>query len=635
MKLNTLRIMKINSIQGKIIFYSGLAVFFTSILLIVIFQIAAKNSLKVDIENRLQKKAELAAYTFEKLNKKISTVSEITGLIQKSGLYGDKYESDLFLNQILINNSELFSAFLITDDNISYCDTNKIILIEPIKYYFRAAGNNQNVYYVNTLQINSKYYQNLKINNFSGCYITEPIMQKGISVIQYITPIIINNQWRGVIIFELKEELIKDVLAKLTDENIDYFLLSRDNKLIIKNDKAENIAVVNAINGQLNEKYSSYFFQKEIIKTGSWLIYLVCNSDDVDSEISDIFYLLAGLGIIASIVGLLGLYIVSKQIVEPINEGSKICSEILAGKLINEQAIKDKDESTIMLNSIQNMGKKVTGVFNRIKHLVLEVKLNSDDLHISYKMQEKNVEGFRKQAENISISITEINSKAVELLNIIQTITEKSQSTFKSVSEGATVLTPLAQKIKEFASSTKQNTLSLEKLFKDSIKINTVITTINKIAEKTNMLALNATIEAEKAGDYGDGFALVAAEIRKLSTQINNSIYEIELIIDEIKIAVSQALEETKLFLGKTENNADRIDDVVIEVEELVVEIENLMKQFTIIKDKIEGQSSTNKELKEIIQHLNSDVLKSVENLSSFNKSNNLLDNAVNSLREI
>lgn len=635
MRLNILRIMKINTIQGKIIFYSGMAVLLTSILLIVIFQIAAKNSLSVDIENRLQKKAELVAYSFEKLNKKISTIGEIAVLVQKSGLYGDRNESDLFLKQILLNNKELFSTCLIIDDNIKYSDTAKVILGEPIKYYFRDEGNYNNIHNVNISEINSKYYKSLKENTFNGCYITEPLIQKGISVIQYITPIIINNEWKGAILFELKASFIESVLLKFDNKNTDYFLLSRDNQIIIKNDKAESLALYNIINGQVSEKYENYFFKKEIIKTGSWMIYLICNSDDIDSEINYIFYMLVGLGIITVVIGFVGLYYVSKQIIDPIRTGSVLCGEILEGKLINDRIYKDKDESTIMLTSLQNMGQKVTTIFSRIKHLVLEVKLNSDDLHISYKMQEKNVEGFRKQADNISISITEINSKAAELLNVIEIITTKSQSTFKSVSEGATVLIPLANKIKEFADSTEQNTLSLEKLFKDSIKINTVITTINKIAEKTNMLALNATIEAEKAGDFGDGFALVAAEIRKLSTQINNSIYEIELIIDEIKIAVSQALEETKAFLGKTENNANRIDDVVNEVDELVIEIEKLMKQFSFIKDKIEGQSSANKELKTIIQQLNSDVMKSVDNLSTFNKSNNLLDNAVDSLREI
>jgi len=58
-------------------------------------------------------------------------------------------------------------------------------------------------------------------------------------------------------------------------------------------------------------------------------------------------------------------------------------------------------------------------------------------------------------------------------------------------------------------------------------QVQTVSSTIETIARKTNMLALNATIEAARAGQAGRGFAVVASEVKSLALQTSKATEEV------------------------------------------------------------------------------------------------------------
>jgi methyl-accepting chemotaxis protein len=76
-------------------------------------------------------------------------------------------------------------------------------------------------------------------------------------------------------------------------------------------------------------------------------------------------------------------------------------------------------------------------------------------------------------------------------------------------------------------------------------QIGQIVAAMDGLAEQTNMLALNAAIEAARAGDQGDGFAVVAGEVRRLAERSKHAAAQITAIVGQIQSETAAAVQES------------------------------------------------------------------------------------------
>lgn len=104
-------------------------------------------------------------------------------------------------------------------------------------------------------------------------------------------------------------------------------------------------------------------------------------------------------------------------------------------------------------------------------------------------------------------------------------------------------------------------------------QVQSVSSTIEAIARKTNMLALNATIEAARAGDAGRSFAVVAAEVKKLAHDTRAATSQIGLTISELTREAGAVTTEIKTGVERSraaQSGFGQISETVREVSEIV-----------------------------------------------------------------
>ena len=104
-------------------------------------------------------------------------------------------------------------------------------------------------------------------------------------------------------------------------------------------------------------------------------------------------------------------------------------------------------------------------------------------------------------------------------------------------------------------------------------RVQSVSSSIESIASKTNMLALNATIEAARAGEAGRSFAVVAAEVKKLAHDTRAATGEITGTIASLTREAEAVTSEIKTGVEKSrvaKSTFSTINDTVRDVSDIV-----------------------------------------------------------------
>ena len=79
-------------------------------------------------------------------------------------------------------------------------------------------------------------------------------------------------------------------------------------------------------------------------------------------------------------------------------------------------------------------------------------------------------------------------------------------------------------------------------LYKLADQVDRMLQTVTEVAGQTNMLALNASIEAARAGTQGNGFAVVAEEIRRLADSSGKAVREASATASRIRGGIEQVM---------------------------------------------------------------------------------------------
>lgn len=133
---------------------------------------------------------------------------------------------------------------------------------------------------------------------------------------------------------------------------------------------------------------------------------------------------------------------------------------------------------------------------------------------------------------------------------------------------------------------------TIDVLNERSRDVGQILEVIGSISEQTNLLALNAAIEAARAGEHGRGFAVVADEVRNLASKTQDSISEIQQIIDQLQSGAKQAVKRMGEARAKAHDGVQQVEDSAESLGTIAGEVATLVEMNSRIAEATDQQNS-------------------------------------------
>ncbi|MBU9710562.1 methyl-accepting chemotaxis protein [Evansella tamaricis] len=257
-----------------------------------------------------------------------------------------------------------------------------------------------------------------------------------------------------------------------------------------------------------------------------------------------------------------------------------------------------------MLSDVSFVSKDIEGKTNELSEYTNYLRDKSED--VTKSLEEVAAIGQEQSAAtyDISNSNNQFNERIYSIEKTGSSMNESSQKMKEVTGDGLKLMNQTVVNINNVYQSIYQSALKIDSLLEKANEITTITNFIKGISEKTNLLSLNASIEAARAGEHGLGFSVVAQEIRKLSTEVDQSIKDMNQILEGIQDEANQVGNALHASYSETKKEQEQIAENIKffrNIEETVV---NVTKDIELISANLSGMTTKSNEINISLEEL-------------------------------
>ncbi len=384
------------------------------------------------------------------------------------------------------------------------------------------------------------------------------------------------------------EANLKSRIERLRDEHRQLgtaYQKGRDAYVAAGGDPSAGDAAVKGVDRATSEQMSALV--AELREQGTAQSALISASADRTVWLGLLVMLASGL-----LIGLLSLWLVSRNLIEPIRNLIDYVTRLSRGQLAERVVSERRDELGNLAAAANTLRDFLADTFTRLQRSAGDLDSASGELNaIATTMAGGTSEQFNR-TDQVATAMNEMSATAQEVARHAADAARAADDADQSAQQGEKVMQTTIHSITQMRGEIANTATVIRRLEADSGRIGKVLEVIRGIAEQTNLLALNAAIEAARAGEAGRGFAVVADEVRNLAQRTAESIIEINQIIQNVQTGAVDAAQAIESGQARSDESVEQVTQAGAMLERITLAVEAIRDMNRQIATAAEEQTS-------------------------------------------
>ncbi len=308
----------------------------------------------------------------------------------------------------------------------------------------------------------------------------------------------------------------------------------------------------------------------------------------------------------------------ARSITRPLDEAAAVAEAVAAGRAPPPVVLGSSAESDRVLVAIVVLQHALATIIGAVQTATSRLAAVEADTASALRHEEAAVRAFSGSAQEITAAVAEIAATSEKLLVTTGDVMASAHHAATVADQGRDGLEHMAASIQHLDDAMNAFARKLATISQRAAGITTVVTTIAKVAEQTNLLSVNATIEAEKAGDAGRGFRIVAQEIRRLADQTAQSTKDIERLVRDMQAAVAGGTMEMDRFRNEVSNRMGEVSAVSEQLGRIIAPVQAVTDSLERVHEGMTAQSEGARQIRTAMESLRGDAAQSTASLEAF-----------------